>query len=81
MANYVIVSHGNGYATLYAHCTALYVSVGQKVTKGETIASVGSTGYSSGNHLHFEVRLNGVLTDPLTYYDYMKDKIVIQIYS
>ena len=79
--NYVIVSHGNGYATLYAHCTALYVSVGQKVTKGETIASVGSTGYSSGNHLHFEVRLNGVLTDPLTYYDYMKDKIVIQIYN
>lgn len=79
--NYVIISHGNGYATLYAHCTALYVSVGQKVTKGETIAGVGSTGYSSGNHLHFEVRLNGVLTDPLTYYDYMKDKIVIQIYK
>ncbi len=79
--NYVIISHGNGYATLYAHCTALYVSVGQTVTKGQTIAGVGSTGYSSGNHLHFEVRLNGVLTDPLTYYDYMKDKIVIQIYN
>lgn len=79
--NYVIVSHGSGYATLYAHCSKLYVSVGETVSQGETIAAVGNTGYSFGNHLHFEVRLNGALTDPLSYYDYMRDRITIQIYN
>lgn len=79
--NYLIISHGGGYATLYAHCSKLYVSAGDKVSQGQTVAAVGNTGYSFGNHLHYEVRLNGVLTDPLTYYDYMKDSIVISIYG
>lgn len=78
--NYCIISHGNGYATLYAHCTQLYVTVGQKVSRGDTIASVGNTGFSGGNHLHLEVRKNGVLTDPLDFFAYMKDEIIIDIY-
>lgn len=79
--NYVIVSHGNGYATLYAHCTKLFVSEGDTVSRGDTIASVGNTGNSGGNHLHFEVRKNGALTDPLGYYEYMKNEIIIDIYG
>ncbi len=64
---YVVVSHGSGITTLYAHCSSLLVAVGDKVQKGETIAKIGSTGVSTGNHLHFEVRINGSTTDPLTY--------------
>lgn len=64
---YVVVSHGSGMTTLYAHCSALLVNVGDKVTRGQTIAKVGSTGVSTGNHLHFEVRINGTTTDPLLY--------------
>ncbi len=64
---YVVVSHGSGITTLYAHCSALLVNVGDKVSRGQTIAKVGSTGVSTGNHLHFEVRINGSTTDPLTY--------------
>lgn len=64
---YVVVSHGSGITTLYAHCSSLLVNVGDKVQKGETIAKVGSTGVSTGNHLHFEVRINGSTTDPLSY--------------
>ena len=76
-----LIRIGSGYATLYAHCSKLYVSVGETVSQGQTIAAVGNTGYSFGNHLHFEVRLNGALTDPLSYYDYMRDRITIQIYN
>lgn len=65
--NYVMIDHGNGYITLYAHASALNVEAGTKVTKGTKIAEVGSTGNSSGNHVHFEVRLNGAYTNPLNY--------------
>jgi murein DD-endopeptidase MepM/ murein hydrolase activator NlpD len=63
----VVVDHGNGLATAYAHCSSILVSVGQSVELGETVALVGSTGHSTGPHLHFEVRVNGVAVDPLLY--------------
>ncbi|MBE6883026.1 MAG: hypothetical protein E7487_00315 [Ruminococcaceae bacterium] len=64
--NYVIVDHGGGYTTLYAHATEITVSVGQVVNKGDTVCKIGSTGWSSGPHLHFEIRLNGKAYDPMT---------------
>ncbi|MFQ3615171.1 MAG: peptidoglycan DD-metalloendopeptidase family protein [Cyanobacteriota bacterium] len=63
----VIVDHGNGITTLYAHASRVYVSEGQAVSRGEAIAAVGSTGFSTGPHLHFEVRKNGEPVDPLNY--------------
>ncbi|HBD64353.1 MAG TPA: peptidase M23 [Clostridiales bacterium] len=66
--NYVIIDHGGGIATLYGHSSKLLVSTGQEVSRGEKIALVGSTGYSTGNHLHFEARINGVRTDAMKYY-------------
>ncbi len=65
--NYVIVDHGNGITTCYAHCSTLLVSKGEKVMQGQQIANVGSTGNSTGPHLHFEVRINGATTQPLNY--------------
>ena len=65
--NYVIISHGNGVQTLYGHCTTLNVSVGQKVSQGQQIATVGSTGNSTGNHLHLEIRVNGIAQNPQNY--------------
>ena len=65
--NYVIISHGNGVTTVYAHCSQLLVSAGQSVKQGEVIAKVGSTGNSTGNHLHLEVRKNGVTLNPQNY--------------
>jgi len=66
--NYVIIDHGGGQATLYAHCSKILVKVGDKVKQGDVIAKVGTTGYSSGNDLHFEVRINGVAVNPLDGY-------------
>lgn len=65
--NYIILSHGNGVQTLYAHCTSLLVGVGQTVSQGQAIATVGNTGNSFGNHLHLEIRVNGVAQNPQNY--------------
>ena len=65
--NYILVDHGNGYTTRYAHCSDLLVGAGAVVGRGQMIATVGSTGYSTGNHCHFEVAINGALTDPAPY--------------
>lgn len=65
--NLIAVQHDNGIVTYYAHCSAMYVSVGQRVAQGETIGAVGMTGYATGYHLHFEVRINGVRQNPLSY--------------
>ena len=65
---YVVkLNNGNGVQTYYGHCSRLYVSTGEKVEAGETIAAVGSTGNSTGNHLHFEVRVNGSVVNPQNY--------------
>lgn len=65
--NYLIISHGNGVETVYGHCTSLLVSPGTYVTQGQTIATVGNTGNSTGNHLHLEIRVNGVAQNPQNY--------------
>ncbi len=65
--NYVIIYHGNGMSSLYAHCDELLVKAGQTVTRGQVIAKVGSTGYSTGNHLHFSIMENGVFVNPAKY--------------
>lgn len=67
MGNYIVISHGNGVCTVYEHCSALYVSAGQSVSQGETIAAVGSTGISTGAHLHFGVTVGGDYVNPLYY--------------
>jgi murein DD-endopeptidase MepM/ murein hydrolase activator NlpD len=66
--NYVKIEHSNGYATLYAHASTLLVKQGQWVSKGQIIAKVGSTGNSTGNHLHFEVQRNGTRINPLQFF-------------
>lgn len=66
--NYIVINHGNGLSTLYAHNTTLLVSAGDQVSKGQTIAKVGSTGFSTGPHCHFEVLKNGTCTDPAAYF-------------
>lgn len=65
--NYIIIDHGGGLSTLYAHCGDIQVSQGQQVSQGEVIGHVGSTGWSTGYHLHFEVRENGYAVNPFNY--------------
>jgi murein DD-endopeptidase MepM/ murein hydrolase activator NlpD len=64
---YLMIDHGSGISTLYGHCSALAVTTGDTVTRGQVIAYVGSTGWSTGPHLHFEVRINGTYTSPWPY--------------
>lgn len=65
--NYVMISHPGGIVTLYAHCSSINVSKGQTVSRGQVIAGVGTTGYSTGNHLHFGLLKGGTYIDPLPY--------------
>ena len=65
--NLVIVDHGNGKQTYYGHCSSILVSAGDHVYQGQTIARVGSTGRSTGNHCHFEVKIGGTSVNPLAY--------------
>ncbi len=67
--NYIVIDHGGGIQTLYGHCSALLVQSGQSVVRGDQIALVGSTGVSTGPHLHFEVLKNGAYTDPMSYFE------------
>ena len=67
MGNYVMINHGNGLYTIYMHADTLVVSKGASVSRGQKIATVGSTGRSTGNHLHFGVRLNGTYVSPWSY--------------
>ena len=65
--NVLEIDHGNGIVTRYAHCSRIDVRQGQRVTRGQRIAAVGSTGLSTGPHLHYEMHINGKVVDPLTY--------------
>lgn len=65
--NFVIVKHSDNFKSLYGHCSRICVSEGEKIKAGETVALVGSTGRSTGNHLHFEIRINGQKVNPLWY--------------
>ena len=66
--NCIVINHGFGYVTRYAHLSKIDVKVGQKVVRGETIGKVGSTGKSTGPHLHYEVHLKGQIMNPVNYY-------------
>lgn len=67
MGNYVVVDHGNNVSTIYEHCSSINVSAGQKISGGQSIASVGSTGVATGAHLHFGVTVGGSYVNPLSY--------------
>lgn len=65
--NLVVIDHGNGMSTAYAHNSSITVSVGQRVSQGSVIARMGTTGNSTGVHCHFEIRVNGAAVDPMGY--------------
>ena len=65
--NVLEIDHGDGIVTKYAHCSRIVVKLGQKVKRGQIIANVGSTGLSTGPHVHYEIHVNGKVVDPLTY--------------
>ena len=65
--NQVIIDHGNGFTTLYAHCNELFVTAGDEVKNGDVIATTGNTGWSTGIHCHYEIQLNGVYQNPRDY--------------
>ncbi len=64
---HLVINHGNGYRTLYAHLSRIYVKVGQRVSQGQTLGRMGSTGHSTGTHLHFEIRRGGQRLNPLSF--------------
>ena len=70
LGNLIVITHGNGVQTYYGHCSKLIATAGQKVSTGDVIAKVGSTGRSTGSHLHFEIRVNGSALNPLSYVGY-----------
>ena len=67
LGNMVMIDHGGGVSTVYGHGSQIMVRVGHEVKRGELVMKAGSTGWSTGPHLHFEVRINGVYVDPLPY--------------
>ena len=79
--NYIVIDHGDGVSTVYAHCSKLNVAKGDTVKKGDKIGEVGTTGNSTGNHLHFEFRLNGKYIDPFTYIKNPPIKIIASRYQ
>jgi murein DD-endopeptidase MepM/ murein hydrolase activator NlpD len=74
--NLIVIQHENGMTTHYGHCRTLIAKPGQKIRAGQIIATVGSTGISTGPHLHFEIRMNGVAKDPQTYIPGLADDAV-----
>ena len=70
LGNLVVITHGNGIQTYYGHCSKLLVTAGQSISAGQAIANVGSTGRSTGSHLHFEIRVNGSAINPQSYIGY-----------
>jgi murein DD-endopeptidase MepM/ murein hydrolase activator NlpD len=64
----VVIDHGYGYQTLYGHNSKVFVKVGQRVKRGDRISAIGNTGRSTGPHLHYEVRLNGVPVNPRKFF-------------
>ncbi|MBR6358964.1 MAG: M23 family metallopeptidase, partial [Lachnospiraceae bacterium] len=70
--NYIVIDHGNGVRTIYCHASKLLVKVGDEVKRGQVIMKVGSTGVSTGSHLHFGIFINGTAVNPLDYVDSTK---------